>query len=92
MITAVSREKLYIKLSLRYKTKEDYYSMGNTLIFVGIGLIATGIAYKFGLLGWFGHLPGDIRYESEHTFVFIPITSMLLVSAVLSLIMWLAER
>jgi di/tricarboxylate transporter len=66
--------------------------MGNTLILVGIGLVLAGIAYKFGLLGWFGHLPGDIRYEGEHTFIFIPLTSMLLVSAVLSLIMWLAGR
>ncbi len=60
--------------------------MGNTLIAVGLGLIIAGIAYKFGLLNWFGHLPGDIRYKGEHTFVFIPLTSMLLVSALLSLI------
>lgn len=60
--------------------------MGNTLIAVGLGLIIAGVAYKFGLLNWFGHLPGDIRYKGEHTFVFIPLTSMLLVSALLSLI------
>jgi hypothetical protein len=66
--------------------------MGNTLIYLGIGLIVAGVAYKFGLLGWFGNLPGDIRYRSEHSFVFIPLTSMLLVSVVVSLLMWLINR
>ena len=61
--------------------------MGNTLIYIGIGLIIAGVAYKFGLLGWFGNLPGDIKYKGEHTFVFIPITSMLLISLVLSLLL-----
>ncbi len=61
---------------------------GNLLIYLGIGLIVVGVAYKYGLLGWFGNLPGDIKYQTEHTFVFIPLASMLLVSAVVSLIMW----
>jgi di/tricarboxylate transporter len=66
--------------------------MGNTLIVVGIGLILAGIAYKFGLLDWFGNLPGDIKYKSEHSFIFIPITSMLLVSVLFTLLFWLKER
>ncbi|KYJ85968.1 DUF2905 domain-containing protein [Sulfurovum riftiae] len=66
--------------------------MGNTLIVLGIGLILAGIAYKFGLLDWFGNLPGDIRYKSEHSFIFVPITSMLLISILLSLLFWLKER
>ncbi len=65
---------------------------GNLLIYLGIGLIVAGIAYKYGLLDWFGNLPGDIKYQTEHTFVFIPIVSMLLVSAVVSLIMWFFNR
>ncbi|MCF6207538.1 MAG: DUF2905 domain-containing protein [Sulfurovum sp.] len=66
--------------------------MGNTLIYIGIGLILAGVAYKFGLLSWFGNLHGDIKYKGEHTFVFIPITSMLLVSILLSIVMWLMNR
>jgi len=66
--------------------------VGNTLIYIGIGLIIAGIAYKYGLMGWFGNLPGDIRYKGEHTFVFIPLTSMLLISAFLSIVMWLMHR
>ena len=66
--------------------------MGNTLIYIGIGLIVAGIAYKFGLLNWFGNLPGDIRYKGEHTFVFMPVTSMLLLSVVFSLILWFFNK
>ena len=66
--------------------------MGNTLIYIGIGLIVTGFAYKFGLLNWFGNFPGDIRYKGEHTFVFIPVTSMLLLSVVFSLILWFFNK
>ena len=61
--------------------------MGNTIIYIGIAVIMVGIAYKFGLLGWFGNLPGDIKYQSENTSVFIPLTSMILISIVGSLIM-----
>ena len=57
----------------------------NILIYIGIGLIVAGIAYKYGLLEWFGNLSGDIKYQTEHTFVFILLVSMLLVLAVISL-------
>jgi len=65
---------------------------GNMLIYIGIGLISVGVAYKYGLLDWFGNLPGDIKYQTEQTFVFIPLVSMLLVSAVISLMMWFFNR
>lgn len=42
-----------------------------------------------GALSWFGRLPGDIRIEREHTRLYIPWVSMLVVSAVLSLIFWI---
>jgi len=60
--------------------------MGNTIIIVGISIVLIGLAYKFGLLGWFGNLPGDIKYKGENTSVFIPITSMILISIVASLL------
>jgi len=66
--------------------------VGNTLIYIGIGFIVVGIVYKLGLLAWFGHLPGDINYKGEHTFVFIPITSMLIVSGLFSLVMWFMTK
>ena len=66
--------------------------MGNTIIIVGIALVIMGIAYKFGLLGWFGNLPGDIKYKGENTSVFMPLTSMILISIVGSLLMRLFGR
>ena len=66
--------------------------MGNTIIYVGIAIVVIGIAYRFGLLGWFGNLPGDIKYQNENTSVFMPITSMILISIVGSFLMNLWGR
>jgi hypothetical protein len=40
-------------------------------------------------LTWFGRLPGDIRYEGQRTRVYAPLVSMLLLSLVFSLMMYL---
>ncbi|MGB6019853.1 MAG: DUF2905 domain-containing protein [Sulfurimonadaceae bacterium] len=61
-------------------------SMGNSLIIAGIALVLIGIAYKFGLLGWFGNLPGDIKYEGKNAKFYFPIVTMLVISVILSLL------
>ena len=61
-------------------------SIGNSLIIAGIALVLIGIAYKFGLLNWFGNLPGDIKYEGENTKFYFPIVTMLVISVILSLL------
>jgi hypothetical protein len=49
-----------------------------------------------GALSWFGRLPGDLRFGGENGRVFVPITSMLLlsigVSALLNLAFWFFRR
>jgi uncharacterized protein HemY len=40
-------------------------------------------------LSWLGNLPGDIRIDSGNTRIFIPITSMVLVSVALNVLLWL---
>ncbi|HHI76321.1 MAG TPA: DUF2905 domain-containing protein, partial [Gammaproteobacteria bacterium] len=40
----------------------------------------------------FGRLPGDIVIEREHFTFYFPVTSMILLSLVLSLILWLFRR
>ncbi|PYS84996.1 MAG: DUF2905 domain-containing protein [Acidobacteria bacterium] len=45
-----------------------------------------------GRLSWPGRLPGDVRYESEHVRIYVPIVSMLLLSLALSLIFYLLRR
>ena len=66
--------------------------MGNTLILIGAGLIVLGILAKLGLLSWFGNLPGDIRIENERTTIFAPITSMIVLSVVGSILFNLVSR
>ena len=66
--------------------------MGNTLIFVGAGLILLGVLVKLGLLSWFGNLPGDIRIEYDRSTVFAPITSMIVLSVVGSVLFSLISR
>ncbi len=60
----------------------------------GALLLAIGATLKIApsLLSWFGKLPGDIRYESGDTRVYIPVVSMLLVSIVLSIIVGFFRR
>jgi hypothetical protein len=69
-------------------------TMGKLLIIVGLVVVLVGLVVQFapGLFGWFGHLPGDIRREGEHGTVFIPITSMIIISIVASIIINLFFR
>lgn len=68
--------------------------MGKWLIIAGAVLVLFGALVQFApwAVSWFGRLPGDIRYESGNTRVYIPITSMILVSLVLSLIVGFLRR
>jgi len=67
-------------------------SIGLLLIVGGAAVILIGLLVYSGGLSWFGKLPGDIHYEGGRTHVYIPLVSMLLVSLVLSLIMYLLRR
>lgn len=68
--------------------------MGKGLIFLGLILVIVGLVlvYAPGLLSWFGKLPGDIRVESGRGGLFIPITSMIILSVVLTLLVNLLGR
>ena len=59
---------------------------------VGPALVVAGLLASSGMLSWFGRLPGDIRIERPHTRIYIPLTSMLLVSVALSLIAAVLRR
>jgi hypothetical protein len=70
----------------------DSRSVGLLVILLGMGAIVVGLLIVSGGLAWFGRLPGDIRIGSAHTRVYIPLTSMLLVSLVLSALTYLLRR
>jgi hypothetical protein len=67
-------------------------SPGPLIMLVGVAIILIGLLVWSGALSWFGRLPGDIRYERETVRIYVPIVSMILVSAVLSLVLYLARR
>jgi Protein of unknown function (DUF2905). len=67
-------------------------SSGPLLVTLGAGLVIVGILVWTGALSWFGRLPGDIRIERETLRVYIPLMSLIVVSAVLNLIFYLARR
>ncbi|MFW5808403.1 MAG: DUF2905 domain-containing protein [Spirochaetota bacterium] len=62
--------------------------MARILITAGILLTLAGVLLYFfpGMFRMFGNLPGDIRIERENVTVYIPITTMVLVSILLTLI------
>jgi hypothetical protein len=51
-----------------------------------------GVLAWTGLLSWFGRLPGDIHIVRDNVHVYVPIASMILVSVVVSLVLWLVNR
>lgn len=67
-------------------------SPGTILIALGVGLILIGLLVWSGSLSWFGRLPGDIRIERETVRIYVPVVSMLLVSAAASLVFYLVRR
>lgn len=67
-------------------------SVGWLIVLVGLAIVVIGVLVAVGALGWFGRLPGDLRFGGEHARVFIPITSMLLISLVLTLLVNVFRR
>jgi hypothetical protein len=67
--------------------------LGKTLILLGAVIIAAGMVFLLlGRVPWIGRLPGDIVIRRDD-FVFVfPLTSCLLVSALLSLVLYLLRR
>jgi len=68
--------------------------IGKTLIIIGIILVIAGLIIYFAgnKLNWLGHLPGDINIVKENVRILIPVTTMILICAVLSLIMYLIRK
>ncbi|MCI0466130.1 MAG: DUF2905 domain-containing protein [Beijerinckiaceae bacterium] len=66
--------------------------MSRGLILFGLILIAAGLLWPWP--GWLrlGRLPGDIIVERENFALYIPLTTGLLLSAVLTLLFWMLSR
>ena len=68
--------------------------LGKVLIILGAVLVAAGIALT--LLGRMsvplGRLPGDIVYRGKNTTVYFPLATSILVSVVLSIVLYVVGR
>jgi hypothetical protein len=67
----------------------DSGGIGWVLILFGLALAAVGLFWILGSsIPWFGRLPGDFRIERENFRFYFPLATCLLLSLVLSLILW----
>jgi hypothetical protein len=66
--------------------------MPKLLILLGVVLVAIGVVWMLGEKLGLGRLPGDIVIERDGTRIYIPLASSLIVSVILSLVLWLFTR
>ena len=67
--------------------------MGKWLVIVGLVIAAVGLLIWSGIgRGWFGQLTGDINVNRGNMSFHFPLVTCLIVSAVLTLLMWLFRR
>jgi len=66
---------------------------GRPLIILGLLLVAAGLVLSFApRMPWLGRLPGDISIRREHFSFYFPLATCILISAVVSFILWLIRR
>ena len=62
--------------------------MSKTMIIIGIAFILLGVLWPFAQYIGLGQLPGDITIKSRGFTIYLPFTTCILVSAVVSIIVW----
>jgi len=67
-------------------------TVGPLLVGLGLVLVLVGLLVWSGGLSWFGRLPGDLRIERDSVRIYVPIVSMLLVSFVISAVLYFIRR
>lgn len=66
--------------------------MGRFLVVLGLVLVAAGLLWPWLSRIGLGRLPGDIYIHGERGSLYIPITTSIVISVVLSLVFWLLSR
>ncbi len=69
-------------------------NIGRLFIYLGLILVAVGLVFTFGerLPLRIGRLPGDIIIRGKHTTFYFPLVTCLLLSVLLSVVLWLFRR
>ena len=65
---------------------------GRYLIVAGLILVVIGTLMTFGAMHWLGRLPGDVRVERPGFKLFIPITTCILLSILISVVLYLVSK
>ena len=67
--------------------------LGRTLMLLGGVLLVVGALLSFtGRLPWVGRLPGDVSIERENFRFYFPLATSIVISIILSLLVWLFRR
>jgi hypothetical protein len=68
--------------------------LGVVIVALGALAIVIGLLVASGALGWFGRLPGDLRFEGSdgRVRVYAPLVSMLLLSVLATVVINLLRR
>jgi uncharacterized protein HemY len=67
--------------------------IGRTLIYLGLLLVVLGVIFSLiGKVPWLGHLPGDITIERERFTFYFPLATCVIISVILSLVLYLLRR
>jgi hypothetical protein len=68
-------------------------ALGKLLIFLGLLIVVLGLLLTFaGRIPFPGKLPGDIIYRKGNTTLYFPLATSILMSIILTLILWLFRR
>lgn len=69
-------------------------SAGKYIVILGGLIILVGIFVMFfgNKLNWLGNLPGDIKIEREYFKFYFPVTTMILLSIVLTIALWIIRK
>jgi len=66
--------------------------MQKTLIYIGLAILLAGLFWPWLVKLPLGRLPGDIIINRPGLKIYIPVTSMILISMVLSLVAWFFRK
>ena len=68
-------------------------SLGKSLIVIGLIIAVIGVLLTLaGRIPWIGRLPGDIYIKKENFTFYFPLATSIIISLVLTLILWLFRK
>jgi hypothetical protein len=71
----------------------DFSNVGRILVVIGLIIAGIGLVMIFaGKIPWIGRLPGDFFFRGKNFSFYFPLTTGLLISVILTIILWFLNR